>query len=135
MLTVALAGCSSYPVKTERNVFATIEQERNVDVQIQQAMPFYRNNGTEIDVWTARLINNNTSDKCVRVDWKVIDYNTNISNGWTYIPAKSTLIVGSLVQETWPIMGDDIPFPDAVFAIADVSVVDGQAGNCVVKLN
>lgn len=137
LLTVfAVMGCSSRPIKTIQydGDYIIAARTKQVEVQAEHTYPFQKDKDVWVDVWLIRLVNNHKDkDWCASIDWRSMDYSIKVPNVWFYIPAYSTMNIGSVVQKTWELSIGTVTIDDSTFAVHRLNLLKPQDGRCVIN--
>jgi hypothetical protein len=84
------------------NVFVTIDKQPSITGA----------QGIRLDVWKATAVNKNTDPQCVRIDWKLMDFNLETSLPYEFLmKAGETLTVGTMTQTIWSFDGTAMALP------------------------
>jgi hypothetical protein len=98
--------------------YVKVADNGEVFVDVKKSTPIINNQGIKLESWIASAKNNTTEPKCVRIDWKLMDFNLETALPYEFlIMGNEQLKIGKMTQTIWS-------FSDVAIALPPSGYVD-----------
>lgn len=98
--------------------YVKVADEDDVIVEVNKTKPIKGTQGIVLDVWKVSATNHSSTPKCVKIDWKLMDFNFETTLPYEFlIKDHQILKVGTMTQNVWS-------FSDAAVAVPPSGYVD-----------
>lgn len=98
--------------------YVKVADEDDVIVEVNKTKPIRGAQGIVLDVWNVTATNNSNIPKCVKIDWKLMDFTFETSQPYEFIVKNDKPVkVGRMTQNIWS-------FSDTAIAVPPSGYVD-----------
>jgi hypothetical protein len=101
------------PFKSEATPdYVKVAEDDDVTIEVIKLKPIKGPQNIDLQVWTANAINHAKTSKCVRIDWKLMDFNWETSLPYEFLLLDNEVLkIGTMTQTIWSFDGAAIAIP------------------------
>lgn len=92
--------------------YVKVADSDDVIVEVNKTKPIKGAQGITLDVWKVSATNNSDYAKCVKIDWKLMDFNFETTLPYEFlVNSKQIIKVGTMTQNIWSFSETAVALP------------------------
>lgn len=103
----------SGPTKMEPTPdYVKVADNDGVIVEVNKTLPIKGREGIKLDVWKVTATNHTSTPKCVKIDWRLMDFNFETSQPFEFVINDHQILkVGKMTQTIWSFDNTAVALP------------------------